>query len=130
MFIRYSIEIYGNFNPDIVIPLLNIDDFSVIEKSFDIEDNSGLIFLLNKKEFAIYYDREYESSYINFFDLNYESLKENGANDFRIFIEAYYSDQCNFEIFDKNLLSKLAVYNVSFPISVYYVNPENNKIEF
>ena len=130
MFIRYSIEIYGNFNPDIVIPLLNIDDFSVIEKSFDIEDNSGLIFLLNKKEFAIYYDREYESSYINFFYLNYEVLKENGANDFRIFIEAYYSDQCNFEIFDKSLLSKLAVYNVSFPISVYYVNPENNKIEF
>jgi len=51
---------------------------------------------------------------------NYQLLRLNNADDFRIFIEAFYSDQCNFEIFNSELLVELAKYKVSLPISVYY----------
>lgn len=131
MFIKYTIEIFGNFNPEIVIPLLDLGEMNITDYS-DYEhhnpNNYSVIFINNKNKFAIYYNEEYEKSFIMFFEKNYKILKECGAEDLRIFLEVYYSDQCNFSIFD-GFLSDLAKYNVILPISVYYISPENNKIE-
>ena len=131
MFVRYTIEIFGNFNPNIMIPLLDLDNFNITDYSDcknDNFDDYSIILINNKKEFSVYYDKEYEKSFVEFFERNYKVLKEYGADDLRIFLEAYYSDQCNFSIFDE-FLPILAKYNISLPISVYYVAPENNKIE-
>ena len=67
-----------------------------------------------------YWDSEYEQEFVDFFRKNHQLLRLNNADDLRIFIEAYYSDQCNFEIFNSELLAELAKYKVSLPISVYY----------
>ena len=80
----------------------------------------GCLELNHKNEFSKeYWDSEYEQEFVDFFSKNYQLLRLNNADDFRIFIEAFYSDQCNFEIFNSELLAELAKYKVSLPISVY-----------
>jgi hypothetical protein len=84
-------------------------------------NNYGCLVANHKNEFSKEYcDSEYEQEFVDFFRKNYQSLILNNADDLRIFIEAYYSDQCNFEIFDNESLAELAKYKVSLPISVYY----------
>ncbi|OFL99066.1 hypothetical protein HMPREF2726_00855 [Neisseria sp. HMSC074B07] len=79
--------------------------------------------LNHKNEFSKeYWDSEYEQEFVDFFRKNYQLLRLNNADDFRIFIEAFYLDQCNFEIFNNELLAELTKYKVSLPISVYYYN--------
>ncbi|EGV38396.1 interleukin-7 [Neisseria weaveri LMG 5135] len=78
--------------------------------------------MIHENEFSKEFpDLEYEKSFVNFFSENYDLLKENGATDFSIFIEIYYVDQCNFEIFNRDLLVELAKYRVNLPISVYHI---------
>jgi hypothetical protein len=62
----------------------------------------------------------YEKGFIEFIHENYSLFIENGVDDLQIFIEIYFDGgQCNFEIFNKELLKKLANFGVSLPISVY-----------
>ncbi len=63
----------------------------------------------------------YEQDYIDFIEKNYNLFKENKGNDFRIFMEIFFEEggQCNFEIFKRKWLKKLAKYNFALPISVY-----------
>ncbi|WP_257608039.1 interleukin [bacterium endosymbiont of Bathymodiolus sp. 5 South] len=70
------------------------------------------------------YDEEYEESFIIFLEKNYDLLFKAGAEDFRIMIDVYCScsEQCNFEIFDKEKLFRLAKYHISLPISIYQEN--------
>ena len=65
------------------------------------------------------YMLQYEKDFVEFIEKNYQLFKENGVDDIRIFMEVFYEGQCNFEIFNKKLLKRLAKYNVSLPISVY-----------
>lgn len=102
MFVRYTIQIFGeNFSPTKV----------------------------QVKEFSIYRDEEYENEFVDFFENNFQLLTDVEANNFSVMLEVYYSDQCNFEIFDNEALAKLAKYKVNIPISVYYIEPENNEPE-
>jgi hypothetical protein len=53
-----------------------------------------------------------------------------GATDFDFFIEVYYSgNQCNFEIFNSELLGRLSkiLPNVSVPVSVYQIKKKQIK---
>jgi hypothetical protein len=62
---------------------------------------------------------KYEFDFVEFLDKYYQLFIENGAGDIRILMEIFYDGgQCNFEIFDKTLLTRLTKYNVSLPISI------------
>lgn len=68
---------------------------------------------------------EYETAFVEFIEKNYNVFIENGASELQIFIEIYYEGgQCNFEVFNKNLLKKLAEFGVSIPISVYVIKEQ------
>ena len=131
MFVRFSISIYGvNFTPDKIVNNLNttlVVDEIVIDHTYmgkNIETN--LLSLKHKNKFSKeYYDEEYEQEFVDFFKNNYELLKQYGAEDFTLMMDIYCCDQCNFEIFDKDKLPELAKGDVSLPISVYYLEPDD-----
>ena len=128
MNLRFTITIFGNnFNPSKIFNKL--DTSLKVTSYFDTGEKDdigkindyGCLELNHKNEFSKeYWDSEYEQEFVDFFRKNYQLLRLNNADDLRIFIEAYYSDQCNFEIFNSELLAELAKYKVSLPISVYY----------
>ena len=128
MNLRFTITIFGNnFNPSKVFNKL--DTSLKVTSYFDTGEKDdigkindyGCLELNHKNEFSKeYWDSEYEQEFVDFFRKNHQLLRLNNADDLRIFIEAYYSDQCNFEIFNSELLAELAKYKVSLPISVYY----------
>eukprot|EP01132_Coremiostelium_polycephalum_P001037 gene1037-1315_t len=62
----------------------------------------------------------YERTFVEFIEQNYDLFIENAVEELCLYIEAYYDGgQCNFEIFNKDLLQRLSRFNVSIPISVY-----------
>lgn len=127
MYLRFTITIFGdNFKPSKMINKL--ETYLEVTSYFDAGEEDdigeindyGCLELNHKNEFSKeYWDSEYEQEFVDFFSKNYQLLRLNNADDFRIFIEAFYSDQCNFEIFNSELLAELAKYKVSLPISVY-----------
>lgn len=127
MYLRFTITIFGdNFKPSKMInkleTSLEVTSYFDAGEEDDIGEinDYGCLELNHKNEFSKeYWDSEYEQEFVDFFSKNYQLLKLNNADDFRIFIEAFYSDQCNFEIFNSELLAELAKYKVSLPISVY-----------
>lgn len=128
MYIRYSIIINGSYLMKLAVSQIQTN-LLLSYSDFEQEDDFGMIEFQHQTEFSIYYNREYELEFVNFFHNNYFTLKNNGADKFSIFMEIYYSDQCNFEIFDSKLLTSLSKYEISFPVSVYYVPPKDNYIE-
>lgn len=72
---------------------------------------------------------EYEKEFIKFIEKNSILFTEE-VNSVEIFIEIYYDGgQCNFEIFNKDLLKKLTNFGVSIPLSIY-VMEEKEVIEW
>lgn len=129
MFVRYTIQIFGeNFSPTKVQDKL-ITNLKVIDCDDHNKEEFGYLCLQHVKEFSIYRDEEYENEFVDFFENNFQLLTDVEANNFSVMLEVYYSDQCNFEIFDNEALAKLAKYKVNIPISVYYIEPENNENE-
>lgn len=129
MYRRYTVMILGdNFNPDDVIDKLDTDlVVNLVSRPNDLDADGevygiGFLSLISKNEFSEYPDEAYEKIFVDFYEKNYALLKQAGANDFRIFLDIYCFKQCNFEIFNKRELKKLAQYNVSLPISVYQVD--------
>ena len=127
MYLRFTIMIFGdNFKPSKMInkleTSLEVTSYFDAGEEDDIGEinDYGCLELNHKNEFSKeYWDSEYEQEFVDFFSKNYQLLRLNNADDFRIFIEAFYSDQYNFEIFNSELLAELAKYKVSLPISVY-----------
>lgn len=127
MFVRFYITISGaNFQPTLTIDKLNT---SLVIKEVITDYSFGdwnMLQLFHQNEFSKeYYDGEYEQEFVDFFKNNYELLKTYGAEDFTLMMDIYYCDQCNFEIFDKDKLPELAKGDVSLPISVYYLEPDD-----
>ena len=128
MYLRFTIMIFGdNFKPSKMVnnleTSLEVTDYFDVggEDEFGEINDYGCLVVNHKNEFSKeYWDSEYEQEFVDFFRKNHQLLRLNNADDFRIFIEAFYSDQCNFEIFNNELLAELAKYKVSLPISVYY----------
>jgi hypothetical protein len=56
---------------------------------------------------------------LDFLNENKNDLKKLGAEDYRIHFSQYYTDQCNFEISDKNI-SKLFKLGLGLSISCYH----------
>jgi len=96
----------------------------------------GLIALMHSNEFAT--DKhiiEYDEGLISILLNNFKLFKDSGADDFQCFIEVYHDGgQCNFEIFSKELLKSVSHISLSFPVSVYALDPSyflewSNEIE-
>jgi hypothetical protein len=133
MVFKYDISVSGiNFYPEKIIDKIK-GDF-VLEYHFkptdklpinDIEEYGyGAISFWHPNKFSTEENIvEFESAIIKFLELNLKTFNENGADEFQIFIEIYFDGgQCNFEIFNRELLKRLANIGVSIPISVYVID--------
>lgn len=135
MIFKYYFSISGdNFYPDRIIDniegsFLVASYFKPSDKKFadksDEYDYGGMSFWHPKKFSTRDSIIEYDESFIEFIEKNYSLFIANDVTDLQIFIEIYFDGgQCNFEIFDKVLLKKLANFDVSLPISVYVLKEE------
>jgi hypothetical protein len=94
------------------------------EETYDF----GMVSILYPRTFGLQYDEEYQEWYIKFIEENSINLVENDVNDVRLFIEVFYDGQCNFEIFDKELIHRMSrCMKVSLPISIYHLKDEEIK---
>lgn len=112
-------KILNSIQNDVIINYVNTPDDTSKDKGDSCD--LGTISFWHPKKFA---HKEniisYEKWFVDFLSDNYNLLSNSGAEDFTLYMEIYYDGiQCNFEIFNKYLLSQLVTYNVSIPISVY-----------
>jgi hypothetical protein len=71
---------------------------------------------------------DYEKWFVKFVEENYSLFMESGANEFEIYMEIYFDGgQCNFQIFDKDLLKKLTLFNIALPISIYTMDSSRHQ---
>jgi hypothetical protein len=64
---------------------------------------------------------DYEHWFADFLETNAEALPACGVDEISILMEIFYvkGDQCNFEIFDRDILARLVPFKVALPISIY-----------
>jgi hypothetical protein len=141
MIYKYNFSISGDcFDPEKVIERIQgdfiiVSSFRPTDKKFlnsSEEYGYGNISFWHKRKFSTDGLRiQYENDFIEFIVKNHSLFIENGANEFDIFLEIYFDGgQCNFEIFNKELLKKLSNIGVSLPISVYVLKRQKfNKWE-
>lgn len=113
-----------NFFPSRVIPFINN---KYVPESFQDADGNlthGVIFYMHPKLFGIQGEGvNYEEWFVELLEKNSEIFRKYGAEDIDLFIEVYYSDdQCNFEIFNREMLKRMSNFNVAIPVSVYHIS--------
>ncbi len=119
---------------------INIDGDSFDAKSFlqeiiedvyveEYEEFPCYLTIQNPKMFGVEYELiEYEEWYVDFLEKYYSKMILYGAQDVWLFLDVFYSkDQCNFEIFSKEMMKKLAKFDLSYPISVYKLSKKKIK---
>lgn len=135
MIFKYSFSVAGdNFYPEKILNNIHgdfvIDSyFSPTDKKVDNKPDEygyGNLSFWHKNKFSTEGEiAKYERDFIDFIEKNNSLFVENGVNDFEIFIEIYFDGgQCNFEIFNKQLLKQVGDFGVSLPISVYLLKSE------
>ena len=91
----------------------------------------GAIFFMHPKIFTISGEgTQYEEDFIDFFEKYNSLFIKSGADELDFFTEIYYSgEQCNFEIFDRKLLSRINKLqnNIALPVSVYHLKEKEIK---
>ncbi len=128
MFIRYTVMIFGEKFTPTQIDGLQLDNMRISDILDFSKEQHGCLCVSHIREFAAYIDEAYEDDIVSFIEWNYSRLIQAGADDFSVFMDIYYQDQCNFEIFNKHRLNRLSRFNVSLPISVYAVSDEDRFI--
>lgn len=128
MFIRYTVMIFGEKFTPTQIGGLQLENMRISDISDFSKEQHGCLCVSHIREFAAYIDEAYEDNIVSFIEWNYSRLIQAGADDFWVFMDVYYQDQCNFEIFNKHRLNRLSRFNVSLPISVYAVDDEDRFI--
>ena len=120
---RLTLDLY--FNSQITLT----ESQSLIGTSYRVIDaNDDFISIEHPTDIGIEYNMEiYNQWYVDFIENNHSTLKHNGLDKINIFINVFYSGQCNFEIFESQSLSILSKYNVSLPISVFHLS--NNELK-
>ena len=114
------------FLPDSILNHIK-GDFIIASKNNPQDKNKGKdyefgsISFFHPKKFVTETNlSSYEQWFVTFLVDNYKLFNSYGVEDFELYIEVYHvEEQCNFEIFDKELLQKLSHITISFPISVY-----------
>jgi hypothetical protein len=131
MIYKITLSISGKkFHPNNIIGKIS-GDFSIEssiqpnDKIFadreDTHDFGGISFWHPKKFSLQETIQKYEIDFIEFIESNQALFLENGVEEFSFFYEVYYekSNQCNFEIFSKELLKRVSLLDLSFPVSIY-----------
>ena len=127
LLLNISINLKGSILSPIYL-LNKIDDKIKVVKSnepSDLQKNGewnkfGFISIQHPTRIGIEYDlTDYKEWYVKFIEDNYQILINSGVEDISLFLDVFYSDQCNFEIFNNTQLKKLSLFNISLPISVY-----------
>lgn len=135
MVYKYSLSVSGdNFNPEVIIKSVQWDfligtffkpsDAKSINNS-ETYGYGSLAFWHPKKFSSEKNVSTYENDFVEFVEKNYHIFIENFVTDFEIYIEIYFdSSECNFEIFNRALLKRLAPLGMALPISVYVLSTE------
>lgn len=88
----------------------------------------GCISILNPIRIGVEYELiEYQEWYVDFIEMMDAVFKGCGGGEINLFIDIFYSGQCNLEILDRNFLGRVAKYNVALPISVYSLKNDELK---
>ena len=93
---RLTLDLY--FNSQITLT----ESQSLIGTSYRVIDaNDDFISIEHPTDIGIEYNMEiYNQWYVDFIENNHSTLKHNGLDKINIFINVFYSGQCNFEIFE------------------------------
>lgn len=98
------------------------DKFENREGTYDFGD---VLFWYVKNFATQNYVARYEKHFVDFLEENHSLFIKNEAEDFSFFIEIYFDGgQCNFEIFSKDLLRRIAKLKISIAVSVYILSEE------
>lgn len=135
MIYKYSLSVSGDrFYPERILTNIQGDFiadsyFNPTDQKFENEPDeygySSLIFLHKNKCSTEDEIRKYEEDFIEFIKDNHILFIENGATEIEIFIEIYYDGgQCNFEIFNRELLKQIGDFEVALPVSIYPLTKE------
>lgn len=84
--------------------------------------DDGMLSIIHPRIFGTQHDEwAYEKWYVEFIERNHKLFIENGVDDFQFFVDVFYSgNQCNIEVFNKDLLKRLNDrIRFSIPLSVY-----------
>jgi hypothetical protein len=138
----FSLNVYGdNFNPDEVIPKIKgkyiISGKQIKGNKIPFKnDNINMIYnynglsFWNPTKFGRQHEGEtYEEWFVNFLEDNYQTFIDLGVERIDIFMNVYTvgREQCNFEIFNKDMLKRLSKFGVSLPIDVYNITKKEMK---
>lgn len=141
MIFKYYFSISGdNFYPDRIID--NIQGSFLINSYFkpgdkkfagksDEYEYGGMSFWHPKKFSTEDNIIEYDESFIEFIEKNKSLFIANGVDKLEIYMEIYFDGgQCNFQIFDRVSLKKLANSEVFLPVSVYVLTEEEIRLNW
>lgn len=117
-YLQKNILINSYFNPTDKKPINPLEEYGY-----------GSISLWHPKKFSTEDEiKNYENDLIEFLLKHRSYFIDNGANEFEIFVEIYFDgEQCNFEIFNSDLLKKVHEFNLSLPVSVYVLKKNEIK---
>ncbi|EDQ7228053.1 hypothetical protein XL92_001450 [Salmonella enterica subsp. enterica] len=128
LIIRVSLDLYGElFSPKKLVSeikesfrVFNSNEVNDINKRNNKKYKMGFMSIQHPDKIGIEYQLiEYQKWYIDFILKNYNSFINNNVESICLFFDVYYSNQCNFEILDNELLKKISQFNISLPVSVY-----------
>lgn len=122
--VKLTLDLYGkSFIPTKLVDLINdkvhinyLDDsynFVSLEKPFTLGINQDLL--------------AYEKWYVEFINQYHTMLFNFGVERIDLFINVFFCGQCNFEIFDNKMLRDLTKQNISLPISIFKLSPNEIK---
>ena len=130
MIYKLTLTLCGkSFMPDCILSSIKgnyliTDKHNATDKIFpdgkDIYDEGSISFF-NPVKFSLdNHLKKYEKWFVAFLLVNYDLFVRNGVEEIVLFTEIYHADeQCNFEVFDKELLRKVSHIDISFPVSTY-----------
>lgn len=135
MIFKYNFSVFGDtFYPESIIQEVKgdfiIDSFfkptdKKFEESSDEYGYGGISFWHPQKFSTEDKIENYEKEFVDFIEINYSLFIKNGVKEFEIYIEIYFDgEQCNFEIFNKDIMNKLGNIGVSLPTSIYVLKSE------
>ncbi len=117
LLVRLIVDLY--FGHEITLNELHAN-IGTSYRVIDVNSELHYISIEHPKDIGVEYELEsYNHWYVDFIKNNYDSLTKIGLEKANIFINVFFSGQCNFEIFDNASLSELARYGLSLPISVF-----------
>lgn len=133
--ISISLDLYGdNFSPkkflEQVLEPIHVFDFNEPDDPNEVDPEGvfgfGCLSIKSPQIYGLQYEMtEYESWYFDFLDRNKDLLNQHGVEKVNLFMNVFHNGgQLNFEIFSRDLLKKVASYDIAIPISYHRLTTE------